>query len=436
MSKLSELVRNALSDAEVKIASARDAAPEVPETKTKVASAEPVAAPASTEKRAGVVKTAARAVEIAAALDNLGMLMPKIASGGNTNRGGGSVGPQDRPGPAITSSPQMGATRDSNTKAQTLSHQEASSGGGPSSGMHLHTNKSQNATSSTVKGAALSREAAEQILLAKVAQVEALRAAGNLNEALKLASQAQADFERSKKAYEEEDDSTRLTYGDPKTMPASSSSNGGAAGGVALDNQGMINFTKRDGKARERGAIAQHVSEPAFSATSDRGIQDNVQTTTGAKIASVREKIAAKAREKKADVMVDEAQVMPAAVGGLVPVPGVGGAYVGYQRGKGQDKALSGAVRGAAGEVGGGVLGAITGGVPGAALGGLTGAALARMGGGDTSYGAQLGARMGGAVGGAVGGFAGRAHGMNMATRSLLPQDAAQAVPQGSGQEG
>jgi hypothetical protein len=290
MSKLSELVRNALTDADAKIAAAGDAAPEVPETKTKTASAAPTPTPVpATEKRAGITKTAARAMEIASALDNLGMLMPKIAAG-----------PQDRAGPAITSSQQMGATKDTNTKATTLSHHEASSGGGPSSGMHLQTNKTQNATSTTVKGAALTREVAEQILLAKIAQAEALTAAGRAKEAQALAEAAKAEFEQAKKAYEEEDGSTRTPTASPKTVESfASNPSAGAPGGVARDNNGMISMTKRDGKAREKSEIAKHVTEPAFSARSDKGVSDNVQTTTGSKIASVREKIAAKAQAKK-----------------------------------------------------------------------------------------------------------------------------------------
>lgn len=399
MSKLSELVRNAISDAETKIASARDVTPPSEPTQQKVASA---AAPSTpTEKRAGVTKTAAHAIEIANALDNLALLMPKIASG-----------PQDRAGPAITSSDQGGTAVHTKTKATTLTEQEASTGGGSSSGMHLQTNKAD-----SNKTAALSPEAAEEILLAKVAQSQALIAVGRAKEAQAIAAQAQADFERAKKAYEEEDASTRTPSGNPKTVEASASApSEGAPGGVARDNAGFISMTQRDAKIRERGPISQHVSEPAFSAKSDRGIQDNFENTAGAKIAQVRAKIAAKAKAKTAGVMDDEAQYIPTAVGGLAPVPGAGGAYVGLRRGEATGQGLSGAVRGATGNVAGNVvgggLGALVGGAAGLGLGHLT----------HHPDGAVIGATVGGAAGAGLGSFMGGAHGANMATRSLLPQ--------------
>ena len=357
MSKLSELVKSAIADAETKIASARDVRPEVPETSTKTASAAPAPAPVA-EKRASVTKTAAQAMEIATALDNLAVLMLKIASSGQ---------------PAKLESEQKGSTKDTPTKATTLSHQQASSGGAPSSGMEVAALKS----------------AAEQIFHAKIAQAEALHAAGHEEEAQALAEQAQAEFQkeasrfdraakaigetardvafnsgkgakaltepgavtrgarkvvgaaqsvgkrlggtdinsdtgrglmamgggaaaaagaagagvaaarREKKAYEEEDGSTRTPSASPKNVEAlASTPAGGTPGGVARDNAGMASLTKRDAKVREKGEIAKHVSEPAFSAKSDRGIQDNLDNTAGAKIASVREKIAAKASAK------------------------------------------------------------------------------------------------------------------------------------------
>jgi hypothetical protein len=679
MSKLSELVRSAIADAETKIASARDAAPEVPESNTKVASVSaPVAVPA--EKRAGVVKTAARALEMANALDNLGMLMPKIAEG-NTNRSGGSVGPQDLNGPAISASVQMGATRDTATKARILSHEEASSGGGPSSGMHVDTNREMNASSSSVKGAALadwlpgadtasldpevqqqiahrsalvsgangavagglggvglgrmagggrgavigglagtavgalggygarranaglrhaidnrrvdtagrgtrdgrlvpednrlehhinravlgdvyaqpiSKEAAEQILLAKVAQAEALVAAGRAHEAEALALQAKQEYDKvasrfgnaaktirskakdiakgvaeaaepkieaaaqaigskardvahggkgvkgmtqpsalrrgarkvtdtarrigrdhlggtdinsdtgrglmamggagaaavgtagagaagvkafrnrsksgpgdaEKKAYEEEDGATHTPKSNPRTLETFISGMSGAPGGVARDNAGMISMTRRDGKSRERSEIAKHLAEPAFSASSDHGIQDNVLTTHGAKIASIRQKIAHRAFQKRANeagpeasgVMADRAQYLPAASGLLTAGWPVGGAYVGMRRGEGSGREAEGALRGAAGHFLGGTGGGVVGGLAGGVAGALGGTALGALG-GRPGLGAQIGGMLGGAGGATVGNVLGGAHGINYATRSLLPQE-------------
>lgn len=285
MKKLSELVSSALSDASTKIASGASTATE------KVASAAPAtpkvastpvrpAAPATdSEKRASAISTAKEAMQFADSLEHLAHLMPKIA--GSTMHVNG---------PEILVSPDKGKTQDSNTKATTLSASEASSGGGGGNA------KGQVANDGSVGGVPnrFSKKAAEETLLAKIAQSQALEAAGRAKEATDLANKARAEFELAKKAYEEEDGSTKTPKGSPKSLETYVSGTSGAPGGVAPDNKSVASFTKRDGKKREIAPIAQHLREPAFSARSDRGIQDNFEHTQGAKIASIFDKAAAR----------------------------------------------------------------------------------------------------------------------------------------------
>lgn len=285
MKKLSELVSSALSDAKTKIASAVStpiAPPAAPAASVKTASDDsrvpPVVSPAA-EKRASVRETAKEAMQFAESLDHLAALFPKIASS-----------TMHVSGPEILTSPDKGKTQDSNTKATTLTHTEASTGGGPLNA------KGQVPNDGSVGGVPnrFSKKAAEEILLAKVAQAEALMAVGRANEATKIANEAKAEFERAKKAYEEEDGSTKTPKGSPKSLETYVSGTSGAPGGVAPDNKSVASFTKRDGKKREIAPIAEHLREPAFSARSDKGLSDNLDHTQGAKIASVMDKAAAR----------------------------------------------------------------------------------------------------------------------------------------------
>lgn len=282
MKKLSELVKSALDDASTKIASAQDVTAQerrTQETPTqKVASAAPVPT-AGSEKRASVIETAKLAMQFADSLDNLALVIPKLASPMAAATG-----------PAATESPDKGKTKHTPTHASTLSSAEASHGGGGGNA------KGQVANDGSVGGVpnAFSKKAAEDMLLAKIAQSNALLAVGQAKEAAALAKTAQAEFERMKKAYEEEDSSTRTPKGSPKSLETHASGMTGAPGGVAPDNKGMATMTQRDAKKREIAPIAEHVREPAFSARTDRGIQDNFEHTTGAKIASMLDKIKAR----------------------------------------------------------------------------------------------------------------------------------------------
>lgn len=281
MKMLSELVKSAMEDATAKIASAADVSAQerrVQEDAEKRASSTPAQTPAvelsSAEKRASVISTATEAMKFAESLEHLATLMPKIAAGSHTS--------MDLPGPAVSESPDKGATKKTHTKATTLSHQEASSGGAPSKANGQVANDLHNPPPGALK------RAAEEMLLAKIAQSNALIAIGQAKEAAELADAARVEFERQKKAYEEEDGKTRTPKGSPKSLETHVSGTTGAPGGVAPDNKGMASFTQRDGKKREIGPLGQHVSEPAFSARSDRGIQDNFEHTHGAKIAAAK----------------------------------------------------------------------------------------------------------------------------------------------------
>lgn len=269
MQKLSELVNSALSDAATKLASASS----VPQPAA-AAPAAPSASPditkiASREIRHSVFEDAKEATKFAESLDHLAALMPKIA--------GAMVGTA---GPETLTSPDKGKTQDSNTKATTLTAAEASHGGaaGKANG--------QVANDGSVGGVPnrFSKKAAEETLLAKIAQSEALQAVGRAKEAADLANKARAEFEHAKRAF---DEAASTPKGNPKTLETFVSGTTGAPGGVAPDNAGMASFTQRDGKKREIGPLSEHVREPAFSARSDRGIQDNFENTRGAKIASI-----------------------------------------------------------------------------------------------------------------------------------------------------
>ncbi len=285
MKKLSELVKSALDEASTKIASAHDVV--VEERKTaeaeKTASAQPPAAPVvSTEKRASVLSTAKEAIKFAESLEHLAVIFPKLASASKST--------MDVVGPEIMTSPDKGKTKVPHTKATTLTAAEASHGGGGGNA------KGQVANDGSVGGVPdrFSKQAAEEILLAKIAQSNALMAIGQAKQAAELADGARAEFERAKQAYEEEDGKTRTPKGSPKSLETYVSGTSGAPGGVAPDNKGVASFTKRDGKKREISQIAEHLREPAFSARSDRGIQDNFEHTQGAKIAAKLDAIKAR----------------------------------------------------------------------------------------------------------------------------------------------
>lgn len=291
MKKLSELVSSALDGARAKIASVSDAEHEHEEEKRKKEEAEKKAsaAPArstpapSAEKIASVVETAKEAMKFAESLEHLAAVFPKMAEMG-TNRGGGSTQINDINGPQTLVSPDKGVTRDSDTKATSVPAQRAHSGGGPGKGMHVETNKGGYSSPDWTKN----KEAAEAVLNAKIAQSNALLAVGRAKEAADLANTARAEFERAKKAYEEEDASTKTPKGNPQTLPVNRHPGDlPVPTGPVKDNKGMIDMTKRDAKTKDvRTEAAKHLSEPALSSKSDKGLQDNLDHTEGAKIAA------------------------------------------------------------------------------------------------------------------------------------------------------
>lgn len=285
MKNLSALVNNVIEDSRAKIASAVDA------VRPKLASVETVIAASATktahmhdedcdeegkpkkkmkpeEKRASVISTAQEGLKFAENLDQIALLFPKL-SGEMAARLPGQV--------ENFVSPDKGQTKDTPTKAQSLSHEMASSGGDKSKTQNVATNRHD---------APYAAKAAQAMLDSKLAQAEALKVVGRAKEAEKLASDAKAEFVAMKAAYEEEDPSTKTPKGNAAQMPTLVSGTQGAPGGVAPDNAGMASFTKRDGKKREIASLSQHIKEPAFSATSDKGLSDNLEHTQGAKIAS------------------------------------------------------------------------------------------------------------------------------------------------------
>lgn len=291
MKKLSELVSSVLDESKAKIASAVDA----PRPKTASATPAPIASSKlankdehceddkknkdmkdkSAEKRSSVTSTATEALKFAENLEQIAVLFPKLAGG---------------PGAVETFvSPDKGPTKDTSTKATSLSPQMAGSGGDGSTKRDVETNANQ---------APYAKKAAEEMLNAKIAQSEALRVAGRAKEAEALAKQAKDEFEAAKKAYEEEDPKTNTPKGNPKTLETYVSGTSGAPGGVAPDNAGAASFTKRDGKKREIAPLSQHIKEPAFSAASDKGLSDNLEHIEGAKIAGIMNQ--AKARKQAA----------------------------------------------------------------------------------------------------------------------------------------
>ncbi len=283
MQKLSELVKSALEDATTKVASSADVSArerqvqkEAEKRASQTTAPRPVmpATPSEAEKRASVISTAKEAMQFAETCEHLATLMPKIAAGSKST--------MEIAGPAISASPDKGQTKKTPTKATTLSHEEASSGGAPSKANGQVANDLHNPPPGALK------RAAEETLLAKIAQSNALVAIGRAKEAAELADAARADFERQKKAYEEEDGKTHTPKGSPKSLETFVSGTSGAPGGVAPDNKGMASMTQRDAKKREIGPLGEHVKEPAFSARSDRGIQDNFEHTHGAKIAAAK----------------------------------------------------------------------------------------------------------------------------------------------------
>jgi len=339
------------------------------------------AAAASRDKKSSVLETAQDAVKFAESLESLAHLMPKIA--------GGSIQVNDANGPAISQTAGQGATKDSPTKATSLSPNEAGAQTSSGSGAPLDTNKS---------AADFAHAAASMMLDAKLAQAKALEMAGHHKTAAQMNLQAKAEFEKAKLAYTE---AAPTPKGETKTVPTDFT----IPGGVARDNAGMISLTKRDAKTQDvRASASKHISEPALSSASDKGLTDNLNNTSGAKIAGIFSKVA---NRKQAALMDDKAQHLAAMFGAP------GGAYVGYQRGKGQGNGLSGAVEGAAGSMVGQSLGALGGGLLGAA----PGAALSLMGANPEA--ARL-AGLGGLLGAGIGSQFGAAHGINHATKHHL----------------
>lgn len=309
MMKLSQLVSSALEDAQTKIASAQDAEKlasgspgELFRTSKAVASekikgkgreiahaaggfAAGAAAGAGTmhgihksrkeesEEKTSALSTATEAMKFAESLEHLAMLFPKLASA--------SVQINDVSGPAVLVSPSKGTTKDTSTKATSLSKTEASTQSG-GDGMHIDALKSPYA-----------KQAAVAILEAKIAQSNALLLAGQAQAATSLAKQAQLEFEAVKKAYDEDASTPK---GNPESLAVNRKPGDfPVPGSKVTDNAGMIDMTKRQAKTDDvRASARQHLSEPALSSASDKGLTDNLEHTEGAKIANIFQKAAAR----------------------------------------------------------------------------------------------------------------------------------------------
>ena len=303
-----------------------------------------------------VVSTATEAVKFAESLEHLAMLFPKIATSSHSVN--------DLAGPPVLVSPSKGGTKDSPTKATSLSHDEASSqGGAKTDGMHVETFKSPYA-----------KKAAEEILSAKIAQSEALLAAGQARAATALAKQAQAEFEAAKRAYDEEANTPK---GDPQTLAVNRKAGDfPVPGGKVTDNKGMIDMTKRQAKTDDvRADASKHISEPALSAASDKGLTDNLEHTEGAKIAKVNAILGKVAARKQAASLADYMPLSGPDTASLDPEV--------YKQLAHRASLLSGGLTGLEGGVIGGGLGHAVGGTRGAVIGGLAGAGLGAL----TGYG-------------------------------------------------
>jgi len=289
MKKLSELVSSAIDDAKAKIASAVEATA-APKAGTKIASA---AAPVpSTPKvankgeeceddkddkdkkkyeKTAALQNAESAMKFAENLDVLGTLWPKLSHLTSGTPAGA---------PETFVSPNKGATQDSNTKATSIPTNMATTGGDGGKGRDVETNRHD---------APYAAKAAQAMLDAKLAQSEALKLAGRAQEAEKVANEARVEFEKAKKAYEEEDATTRTPKGNPQTLPLNRHPGDlPVPQGPARDNEGMRHMTKRDAITQfVRQGVSPHIKEPAFSSASDKGLTDNLEHTEGAKIASI-----------------------------------------------------------------------------------------------------------------------------------------------------
>lgn len=307
-------------------------------------------AAASRDKKSSVLETAQDAVKFAESLESLAHLMPKIA--------GGSIQVNDANGPAISQTAGQGATKDTNTKATSLSPNEAGAQTSSGSGAPLDTNKS---------AADFAHAAASMMLDAKLAQAKALEMAGHHKTAAEMNLQAKAEFEKAKLAYTE---AAPTPKGETKTVPTDFT----IPGGVARDNAGMASMTKRDAKTQDvRASASKHISEPALSAASDKGLTDNLNNTSGAKIAGIFSKVAGRKQAYSAadsmggfdsqglspEVRAQVNHRLSLALGGVSAL-GLG---------------ASGAMMGA----GAGAKGALIGGALGAGVGGLGGYGLGRL---------------------------------------------------------
>ena len=234
-------------------------------------------------EKTSALDTAVEAMKLAESLEHLAMLFPKLAEE--------SAQINDINGPEVLVSPNMGATKDSPTKATSVPAHRASSGGGSGPNMAIETNKNPDAGDQNYAA-----KAAQAILEAKVAQSNALLMAGHAQAATQLAKQAQVEFLQAKRAYEEEDASTNTPKGNPQSLAVNR--NPGdlpVPSGPVTDNAGMIAMTKRQAKTEDvRREAGKHVQETALSAASDKGLVDNLDYTEGAKIANILNKVASR----------------------------------------------------------------------------------------------------------------------------------------------
>lgn len=367
---LSEIISGAIGEAEqeIKLASSRDALPvdfditpdsivraAIDEARSvppalepeKTASAQPQQPQVKTASRHEVLSDADYAIKLAEALDNASHVVEKLASMVPERAETSTPSPNGLPNMA---SGHMEPTKDTNTKARTLSAHEAFTGGDSGSGPMVETFKSPHAegggkTAAQIEAEVREKQAGMASRLGEAVLDKAVSSGavdkGVVRRGLDAAQRAGAALggkstesavgrglmaggaaaagaaaagagaaAAGRKKHASLASMPAKVAASPADHPGSLPIDPPVSGGVAPDNAGAASMTQRDAKSREKAEIAQHVSEPAFNAAADAGLKDNVQNASaaGAKIASDQElamramlaKIAAKKNDPNA----------------------------------------------------------------------------------------------------------------------------------------
>lgn len=202
------------------------------------------------------VDAASYAMKLAEACDHTARLIPKLAE----------YSPTDRPGPAVQQAGHM-TSRTKHTKEtpKTLDKDTATHGGG-GKGTDLETNEDGGPQ----------KKAAEQFVRHHIAQHRA-----------KTSSRDLLRQYGAKVAQDPSSPQPKISGGkgkgtDLKVEPTHPSR--------IPDNKGLINMTRRAARTQDtRQGAGKYFSEPAFSAATDKGLQDHFQNTGSAKIAADKE---------------------------------------------------------------------------------------------------------------------------------------------------